>query len=199
MVILTINENLMSKLKQDNYSLLFLNNCVNAKFLSVHEINSQIVGVGCVGGLMNHYAIEIKNEFFGRGLWRNISNEIIRETKNRKLSFLTGVYKTNNLISIKIQNSLGFIPVFSINYSESEGREVVIILPINKKGKIIFNFMKIFNTKIGNMLFSISFFLSKPLLKKIIGLSGNTMPPINLKFSISNFQKVKSVMNSIKF
>ena len=197
MVIVNISEELKKKLKEDNYSELFLNNCYNSKFLSIHEINSKIVGVGCVGGLMNHYAIELKNEYYGRGLWRNIFKEIHTESKNRNLSFLTGVYKTTNLISIKIQTSLGFTPIFSIDYSKSEGREVVIILPFNSKGKLIKNFMNIFDTKIGNILFSLFFILLKPLLKNIIGLSADTMPKIDLKYSLHNFEKVKSVMKKI--
>jgi hypothetical protein len=197
MVIVSISEDLKIKLKEDNYSTLFLNNCHNSKFLSIHEINSKIVGVGCVGGLMNHYAIELKDEYYGRGLWRNIFNEINTESQNRNLSFLTGVYKTTNLISIKIQTSLGFTPIFSIDYSKVEGREVVIILPFKSKGKLIKNFMKIFDTKIGNILFSLFFILSKPLLKNIIGLSTETMPKIDLKYSLYNFKKVKSVMTKI--
>ena len=199
MVIVTINEEIKQKLKQDNFSTLFLNNCYNSKFLSIHEVNSRIVGVGCVGGLMNHYAIELKNEYYGRGLWRKLFTEIFTESKNRNLSFLTGVYKTTNLISIKIQTSLGFIPIFSLDYSKSEGREVVIILPFNSRGKLVANFMKIFDTKIGNMLFSLFFIISKPLLKNIIGLSHKTMPKIDLKYSLYNFEKVKSVMKKINF
>ena len=197
MVIVTINEEIKQKLKQNNFSTLFLNNCHNSKFLSIHEINSKIVGVGCVGGLMNHYAIELKDEYYGRGLWRNIFNEIHTESQNRNMSFLTGVYKTTNLISIKIQSSLGFTPIFSIDYSKLEGREIVIILPFNSKGKLIKKIMKIFDTKIGNMLFSLFFILSKPILKNIIGLSSKTMSKIDLKYSLYNFEKVKAVMEKI--
>ena len=197
MVIVTLNEEIKQKLKQNNFSTLFLNNCHNSKFLSIHEINSKIVGVGCVGGLMNHYAIELKDEYYGRGLWRNIFNEIHTESQNRNMSFLTGVYKTTNLISIKIQTSLGFTPIFSIDYNKVEGREVVIILPFNSKGKLIKKIMKIFDTKIGNMLFSLFFILSKPILKNIIGLSSKTMSKIDLKYSLYNFEKVKAVMEKI--
>ena len=197
MVIIHINTKIKQKLKENNFSTLFLNNCYNSKFLSIHEINSKIVGVGCVGGLMNHYAIELKDEYYGRGLWRNIFNEIHTESQNRNMSFLTGVYKTTNLISIKIQTSLGFTPIFSIDYNKVEGREVVIILPFNSKGKLIKKIMKIFDTKIGNMLFSLFFILSKPILKNIIGLSSKTMSKIDLKYSLYNFEKVKAVMEKI--
>jgi len=197
MVIIHINTKIKQKLKENNFSTLFLNNCYNSKFLSIHEINSKIVGVGCVGGLMNHYAIELKDEYYGRGLWRNIFNEIHTESENRNMSFLTGVYKITNLISIKIQTSLGFTPIFSIDYNEVEGREVVIILPFNSKGKLIKKIMKIFDTKIGNMLFSLFFILSKPILKNIIGLSSKTMSKIDLKYSLYNFEKVKAVMKKI--
>ena len=146
---------------------------------------------------MNHYAIELKDEYYGRGLWRNIFNEIHTESQNRNMSFLTGVYKTTNLISIKIQTSLGFTPIFSIDYNKVEGREVVIILPFNSKGKLIKKIMKIFDTKIGNMLFSLFFILSKPILKNIIGLSSKTMSKIDLKYSLYNFEKVKAVMEKI--
>jgi len=57
--------------------------------------------------------------------------------------------------------------------------------------------MKIFDTKIGNILFSLFFVLLKPLLKNIIGLSAETMPKIDLKYSLYNFEKVKAVMEKI--
>ena len=87
--------------------------------------------------------------------------------------------------------------IFSIDYNKVEGREVVIILPFNSKGKLIKKIMKIFDTKIGNMLFSLFFILSKPILKNIIGLSSKTMSKIDLKYSLYNFEKVKAVMEKI--
>ena len=80
MVIVTINKELKQKLKEDNFSSLFLDNCSNSKFISIHEVNSRIVGVACVGGMMNHYGIELKNEYYGRGLWRKLFNEILFTT-----------------------------------------------------------------------------------------------------------------------
>lgn len=199
MVIVAINEELKQKLQENNFSPLFLNNCYNSKFLSIYEVNSRIVGVACVGGIMNHYGIELKNEYYGRGLWRKLFNEIFSESQNRNISFLTGVYKTTNLISIKIQTSLGFVPIFSVDYSKDEGKEIVIILPFNRKGKLVANFMKIFNTKLGNVCFSLFFIICKPFLKNIIGLSGDTMPKIDLWYSLCNFEKVKSIMEKINF
>ena len=199
MVIVSINQKLKQKLQADDFSSLFLDNCYNSKFMSIHEVNSHIVGAAFVGGMMNHYGIELKNDYYGRGLWKKLFDEIIQESKNRNLSFLTGVYKTSNLISIKIQTKLGFKPIFSLYYNKDEGREIVIILPFNRKGNIAKNLMKIFNTKIGSVFFSLFFVLCRPFLKNIVAFSGNTMPKIDLKYSLYNFEKVKSVMEKIDF
>ena len=199
MVIVTINQELKQKLQANNFSSVFLDNCYNSKFLSILQVGSHIVGVACVGGLMNHYSIELKSDYYGRGLWRKLFNEIIVECKKSNISFLTGVYKTSNLISIKIHTKLGFKPIFTSYYNNEEGKEVVIILPFNWKGKLVENLMKIFNTRIGNTMFAVLFVLLRPILKNLIGLTGNTMPKIDLKYSINNFEKVKSTLKEINF
>ena len=199
MVIIHINPEIKQKLQEDNFTSVFLDNCYNSKFMSIHEVNSHIVGVAFVGGIMNHYGIELKNDYYGRGLWKKLFDEITEESKNRNISFLTGVYKTSNLISIKIQTKLGFKPIFSLHYNKHEGREIVIILPFNDKGKFVESFMRIFNTKIGNIFFSLFFVICRPFLKNIIAFSGNSMPKIDLKYSLYNFEKVKSVMKKINF
>ena len=193
------NQELKQKLQANNFSSVFLDNCYNSKFLSILQVSSHIVGVACVGGLMNHYSIELKSDYYGRGLWRKLFNEIIVECKKSNISFLTGVYKTSNLISIKIHTKLGFKPIFTSHYNKEEGKEVVIILPFNWKGKIIENLMKIFNTRIGNATFGVLFILLRPILKNIVAFTESTMPKIDLKYSINNFEKVKSTMKEINF
>jgi len=199
MIVVDVNNEIKKKIKDDNFSLLFLDSCSNAKFLSIQQVSSHIVGVACVGGLMNHYSIELKSDYYGRGLWRKLFNEIIVECKKRNISFLTGVFKVSNLISIKIHTKLGFKPIFTSHYNNEEGKEVVIILPFNWKGKLVENLMKIFNTQIGNTMFAVLFVLLRPILKNLIALTGNTMPKIDLKYSINNFEKVKSTFKEINF
>lgn len=195
--IINVNDDIKRRLKESNFSLLFLNNCLNSKFLSIEEHNSKIVGVCFVGGLLNSNGIEIQEEFRGKGIGKKLLNEILLECKKRDISFMVGVFKPSNAISIKTHMNLGYRPVFTFHYNKEEGKEIVVILPFNSKGFFLMKMLKFFNTKIGNMLFGIIFRLLNPILKDLIAFSGDEMPKIDLLYSIKNFEKVEKTLSEI--
>jgi len=197
MTIVYVDSGIKEELKKSNFSSGHLNNCINSKFLSIEQINSQIVGACFVGGIMNFNGIEIQKEFRGKGLGKKLLSEILAECKKENISFLSGVFKPSNITSIKAHTKIGYKPVFTCHYSKKEGKEIVVILPFNKKGLFMINFMKIFNTRIGNAMFALLLYLLKPFLKNLIAFSANAMPEIELSYSLSNFEKVQDTFKEI--
>ena len=197
MVIVNVDEKMKSELKCSTFSSLFLNNCLNSKFLAIEKYDQKIIGVCFVGGLLNSNGIEILDEFQGKGLGKKLLKEIIIECNKRNISFLTGVFKPTNLISIKTHLKIGYVPLFTFFYNKVEGKEIVVILPFNKKGILLAKILTIFNIKIGNFFFALSIYLSKPFLKNIIAFSGDEIPKIDLKYSINNFEKVQTTLSKI--
>ena len=194
MVIVNVTDELKKELKLSTFSSVFLENCLNSKFLSIEKNNSKIIAACFVGGVFNSNGIEIVKEYQGKGIGKKLLNEIMYECKIRKISFLMGVFKPSNAISIKTHMKIGYIPLFTIFYNPEEGKEVIVILPFNLKGKILSKFLKIFDTRIGNSLFTFLFSLSQPLIKKLIAFDSTKMPKLNFTFAIKNFEKVSQTL-----
>jgi len=198
-MIVSINDEIKKLLsKNSEFSELFLDNCINSKFLAVEKSNSEIIAACFVGGILNSNGIEINEEFRGKGLGKKLVNEIMNECESRKISMLTGVFKPTNLISIKTHIKVGYRPVFTIFYNHDEGREIIVINPLNSKGKLFFNLVKLFDTQIGNAIFSLLWVLMRPFLKNLIAFSGNKIPKIDFLNSLRNFEKVKKTLKDIE-
>jgi len=190
MVIVNVTNDLKKELELSNFSSLFLENCLNSKFLSIEKKNKKIIGACFVGGIFNSNGIEILKEFQGTGIGKKLLNEIISECQKRKINFLMGVFKPTNNISIKTHVKIGYLPLFTIFYNSDEGKEVVVILPFNLKGKLLAKFLKFFDTRLGNLIFIILFNLSRPFIKKLIAFNSKNMPFLDFKYAIKNFEKV---------
>jgi hypothetical protein len=190
MVIVNVTNDLKKELELSNFSSLFLDNCLNSKFLSIEKKNKKIIGACFVGGIFNSNGIEILKEFQGTGIGKKLLNEIISECQKRKINFLMGVFKPTNDISIKTHIKIGYLPLFTIFYNSDEGKEVVVILPFNLKGKLLAKSLKFFDTRVGNLIFIILFNLSRPFIKKLIAFNSQSMPYLDFKYAIKNFEKV---------
>jgi len=197
MIVSVNNEIKKLLIKNSEFSELFLNNCINSKFLAIEKLNSEIIAACFVGGILNSNGIEINKEFRGKGLGKKLVNEIMNECENRKISMLTGVFKPTNLISIKTHMKIGYKPVFTIFYNNEEGREIIVINPLNFKGKLFFNLVKVFDTRIGNAIFSLLWILMRPFLKNLIAFSGNKIPAIDFLNSLRHFEKIKKTLKDI--
>ena len=194
MTIVNVTNNIKKKLLESNFSARFLDNCLNSKFLSIELHDEKIVGVGFVGGLLNAYGIEITEELQGKGIGKKILNEIIDECKKRKISYLSGIFKPSNTNSVKMHMNVGFVPLFTFYYNKTEGAEIPVILPFNKKGKFLITIFRIFNTKLGNRIFGIILSLSQPFLKNLIAFSSDELPKLDLKYSTKNFEKINETL-----
>lgn len=197
MAIVEVDEEIKDKLRKRNSSPLFLDSFLNAKFLSIQEIESEIVGVAYVGGIMNVYGIEVNKNYHGRGLWRKLFREIKNECKKRNISFLTGAIKASNVVSLKIHTKIGFHPIYTFDYNPEEGKEIVIFLPLNKKGIYLMKILTIFDSKIGNVFFSIFLKLLRNFFANSLSFTNKTMPDVDFSHSIKNFEKVEVTLETI--
>ena len=89
---------------------------------------------------------------------------------------------------------VGFVPLFTFYYNETEGAEIPVILPFNKKGSFLINIFRIFNTKLGNLLFGFILSFLQPFLKNLIAFSSNEIPKLDLKYCTKNFEKVNETL-----
>jgi GNAT superfamily N-acetyltransferase len=194
MTIVKVTDEIKEKLLSSNFSKRFLDNCFNSNFLAIELNNKKIIGVGFVGGILNSYGIEIIEEFRGKGIGKKLLNEINNKCKKEKFSFLTGVFKPTNTNSVKMHMSVGYVPLFTFYYNTTEGAEIPVILPFNKKGLFLIKLFKICNTRFGNFLFALILSFLQPFLKNLIAFSNNEMPKLDLKYCISNFEKVTKTL-----
>ena len=194
MAIVNVTNDIKKKLLESNFSTRFLDNCLNSKFLSIELQDETIVGVGFVGGMLNSYGVEIAEELRGKGIGKKLLNEIIDECKKQKISFLTGVFKPTNINSVKMHMRVGFVPLFTFYYNETEGAEIPVILPFNKKGSFLISIFRIFNTRLGNLLFGFLLSFLQPFLKDLIAFSSNEIPKLDLKYCTKNFEKVNETL-----
>ena len=200
MTIVKVTDEIKEKLLSSNFSKRFLDNCFNSNFLAIELNNKKIIGVGFVGGILNSYGIEIIEEFRGKGIGKKLLNEINNKCKKEKFSFLTGVFKPTNTNSVKMHMKVGYVPLFTFYYNKIEGAEIPVILPFNKKGLFLIKLFKICNTRFGNFLFALILSFLQPFLKNLITFSNNEMPKLDLKYCMTNFEKVTKTLekNGIK-
>jgi len=200
MTIVKVTDEIKEKLLSSNFSKRFLDNCFNSNFLAIELNNKKIIGVGFVGGILNSYGIEIIEEFRGKGIGKKLLNEINNKCKKEKFSFLTGVFKHNNTNSVKMHMKVVYVPLFTFYYNKIESAEIPVILPFNKKGLFLIKLFKICNTRFGNFLFALILSFLQPFLKNLIAFSNNEMPKLDLKYCMTNFEKVTKTLekNGIK-
>jgi hypothetical protein len=194
MTITNVTDGIKTDLKNTKFSAGVLDNCFNAKFLAIEENDSKIIGACFVGGVLNNMGFEIEEEFRGKGLSKKIIGEALDECKRRGISFVTGAFKPSNIPSMKTSIKMGFKPVFTFYYNNTEGKEIVVIRPINEKGCFFMNFARLGNTRVGNLCFAIFLKVSRPILKYLLAFTANTVPQVDLLYSFKNFEKVQTTL-----
>lgn len=196
-MIIDITNTTKNEIINSNFSKSFIDNCINSKFLAVEIFNSKIIGVGFVGGFLNSYGIEILENFRGKGISKKLLNEVIQECKKRNFSIITGVFKPTNNISVKLHIKAGFVPCFSIYYNNVEKREIIVILPLNIKGKCFLTLSRFFNSRLGNIIFLVLFKLIQPFLRQAIAFSNDVIPRLDIGMGIKNYQSVNNILDEL--
>ena len=127
---------LIKELERAGISERILDNCRNAKFLTVLHDGGDVEGVCFVSGFLNTIGTEVAAKYRGRGISRALLEEMLDESKRRKMPFLTGAFKPANVPSIRAHTGIGCAPVFTFHYSRAEGKEIVVLLPLGRRGAL---------------------------------------------------------------
>ena len=125
-IVVETDNSVKEKLKKTTFGKDFVQTCLNSEFLVVEEEDSKWLGICFVGGLLHTNGIEILEEARGRGISKKLLDRIIDECNKRRISFLTGVFKPTNLVSIKIHTAIGYKPVFNFYYNKQVGEEITV-------------------------------------------------------------------------
>ena len=190
MAIVRIDGALAQKLERAGISDRILDNCRNSKFLVVQYDGDEIVGVCFVSGSLNVIGTEVASRYRGRGISHALLQELTGECRRRNMPFLTGAFKPSNVPSVRAHTGAGYVPVFTFHYSRAEGKEIVVILPLNRRGALAKRLLRAFDTRMGNAAFALAVKGARPLVKALMGFSPGAMPEVDLKYSLRNFEKV---------
>ena len=117
---------------------------------------------------------------------------MINESKNRGYSFITGMINPANKQSMSLHDGFGFKTVFRIHYSP-EIIQDVIIFTFNRRGKIVKNFLGIFNNILGMSILACLLKIFKAMFPKIINYNEKKIPNPDIKYIIKNFKKYKII------
>ena len=196
MTIITISESVRHQLEVAEISPSIFDNCLNSKFMIVRYDEDKIAGVCFVMGALNTMGTEVSKKYRGRGLSHELLADLVSECKKRGMHFLTSAFKPSNTASVKAHTRAGFVPVFTVNYNRKEGKEMAIMLPISRLGRITRQLVGIFDTRLGNALFALLLWCSGPILRPLFGFSGDVVPKIDLMYSVKNFEKVADTVKT---
>lgn len=196
MVVVTISESVRHQLEVAGISPSIFDNCLNSKFMIARYDGDKIAGVCFVMGALNTMGTEVSKNYRGRGLSHELLADLVSECKKRGMHFLTGAFKPSNAASVKAHTKAGFVPVFTVNYSRKEGKEIAVILPISRLGRIAKRLVGLFDTRLGSALFALLLWCSGPLTRVLFGFSGDVAPRIDLRYSVQNFEKVADTVKT---
>ena len=164
----------------------------SSDWMVLAEIDKKIIGTSGVGGLLNVTIIQILEEIKGTGLGGLLQREMINESKKRGYSFITGMINPANKQSMSLHDGFGFKTVFRIHYSP-EIIQDVIIFTFNRRGKIVKNFLGIFNNILGMSILACLLKIFKTMFPKIVNYDEKKIPNPDIKYIIKNFEKYKII------
>ena len=155
----------------------------------VEEEENKIVGAAGLGGLFHVSGIQILNEYTGKGIGKKLQNELIDESKRRGYSFITVFNDPRNMVSAKLHDSLGYNTIFRIHYSEEIINDVKAI-SFKKKGRLVINFLKIFNTKCGMFFLGLILKILKSSFPSLIIYNEEGLNPPDIRCMLKKFEKI---------
>ena len=158
-------------------------------WLVFEKFNNKIIGAAGMGGIFHTSSIFIDKTHRGKGYGKKIQQEIINEAKKRNYSFITVFVDPRNTSSIKMHDDLGYRTIFRIHYSQEIIQDIKIIT-FKKRGLLVRNLLKCFNTKIGNFFLACILKIFKNYFKTIFAYDENEIPKLDFKTTIKNFEKI---------
>ena len=188
MKILQVNELVRKQLRESGISKL-MKSLESCEWVVLEEIDNRIVGAAGIGGLFHVSGIQILEGFQGKGIGKKLQKAVIEESKQRGYSFITVFNDPRNKPSANLHDSLGYIIIFRIHYSRSIVNDVKAIV-FKKRGKIVINLLRIFNTKIGMFFLGCLLKIFRFAFPNIILYNEDNLPTPSIRWILKNFEKV---------
>lgn len=189
MKVVYVDSEIIQRLRESGLSgeMKSLENC---DFLIILEHNNKIVAASGIGGLFHVPSLQIHQDYQNRGLGGKLLNVVMEEAKKRKYSFISGSRNPENLNAVRLHDFFKLLPVFQIKYRQDFTRDVV-ILALNRRGKCVRGFLKIFNTLLGTAVLVISIkIFRKFLFRFLLTYPPEEFPSPDVKYAIKNFRKI---------
>jgi len=188
MKVVKVDNNIIKKLRNSGMSEL-MQSLENCDFLAIEEENEKIIGAGGVGGPFHTPSLQIHPDHYGKRIGTKLFDAMINEVKNRNYSFLLGSRNPENIKVIKIEDKLGFSPIFRISYTPELKKEIVIMI-LKTRGKKIKKLLGFFNTKIGISILAITLRIVKPFYGQLFTYPTEQHPNVAVMYMIKNFEKI---------
>ena len=188
MRVVNVNQVIIEKLQKSGISSL-MKSLESCEWLVIEEKDDKIIGAAGIGGFFHFSSIQIIKEFQGKGIGKKIQKELIEESKSKKYSFIMVMFNPDNLSSVNLHTSLGYEKIFRLKYSERHINDVCGI-SFNKSGKLFFQLLKIFNTKIGTFFLGCILKIFKPFFRQLLGYNEKDLPEPNMSWMLKNFEKI---------
>ena len=188
MKILQINELVKKQLRESGISKL-MRSFESCEWIVVEELENRIIGVAGMGGSFHVSAIQIIDEFQGRGIGTKLQKAVIKESKRRGYSFIAVYLDPRNKASVKLHNSLGYVRIFRIHYSPHVIQDIMILI-FNSWGQIIAKLLRLFNTKAGMFFLGCLLKIFRFAFPNIILYNEDNPPKPSIRWILKNFEKV---------
>lgn len=189
MKIVEVNSSIIERLRESRLSqqMRSLENC---KFLVMVEYDGKIVGASGIGGILNVPSLQVHPDYAKKGLGAKLLKEVIDEAKRRKYSFICGCRDPLNLDVVRIHDFFELNPLLRVKYSPEYTTDVI-FMAFNKKGRLLANFINLFNNQAG-MFFFVTFLkiFKKFVFKRLFTLSDEDFPSPSIIFALKNFEKL---------
>lgn len=189
MRIVDVDNEIIDRLRESGVSseMKSLESCT---FLSIIEHNNKIIGACGIGGLFNVISLQIHPDYQDKGFGGKLLGAVVSEAKRREYSFIAASRNPENLNAVRLHNFFGIKPVFQIKYSSRFTRDVI-ILELNKRGKLVGGFLRIFNTVLGmTILVCCLKIFRKMLFRSVLTYPPEEFPSPDVSYAIKNFKKI---------
>ena len=188
MHILDIDSPVKKRLNESGITKL-MKSIESCEWAVVEEYENKIIGAAGLGGLFHVSGIQVLEDHVGKVIGKKLQNELINESKRRGYSFITVFNDPRYTPSAKLHDSLGYETIFRIHYSKDIVNDVKAIV-FKKRGKMVVNLLRIFNTKSGMLFLGIILKILKSKFPSLIIYNEDELQPPDINHMLRKFEKV---------
>jgi len=162
-----------------------------SKFLVIEEDKEKIIGAAGIAGFFNIQLLQVLDEYQGKGIGKKLFVKLLEEEKIRGYSYSLGSRNPQNTPMVKLGDLTNRYVLFRIHYSKGITRDVNILV-LRKRGKIVAKFLGSFNNLLGMIILAFAIKIVRRLFRTFSSYSRDEFPEPNIKYMISNFEKIST-------